>query len=544
MIVNEIGKITVERKEIRVAVTDVTNLTYNGIYPGNYDYSNFNLVDNNVISSDDLIEGDNISCVSFKWSNQSEKVNVGKGIFKYSIDASSIIILDSNGNDVTSNYEITFDKYEFGIKDFKLHNLDFTLDTKTVVYNESVNYDDLLKTFINFDSNCLVNGNRVDYESTILKYDSSTSEVTLTFITILDSDGNDVTFAYDDSSIYEIKGYLFITPKTIYVTLNEQTLTYGETLSEDSLYTKGNASDPTGTITYLKNGVEVDDITNAGTYTFTYTLNADDSKNYNLIVNGIGTITVERKEIVVTLHSQSITYGETLDESNLYTRNDTDGPTGTITYFKNGVEVTDITNAGTYTFTYTLDDNENYNLVIYGTGAITVGRKEIVVTLHSQSITYGETLDESNLYTRNDTDGPTGTITYFKNGVEVTDIINAGTYTFTYTLDDNENYNLVLKDNGIIEVKKKTLYVYLADVGTTSSDASLLSDDNLIMILDDDVSLSNDDYSFVCYVNGTKYDDISDITFESGKTYTYSYICTNNNYEFNYINSLGTITVS
>ncbi len=138
-----------------------------------------------------------------------------------------------------------------------------------------------------------------------------------------------------------------------------------------------------------------------------------------------------------------------------------------------------------------------------------------------------------------------GEIKYYKNGTEInlSDIRNVGTYTFTYVLDstDSNNYELILSGNGIIVISKKDVNVTLMNVNKAINDS--LSEDNLMKILISDIDLEVSDFTFVCYSQAGLVVDIDDITSNAG-TYTFTFTCNNSNYQINYLNSTGTIIVA
>ena len=517
---------------LKLTVSDKTGLTYDGTYPGNYNSSNFDLVKKGIINVTGLNENDHI-VVTYSWSNSSEKTEINKGIFKYSID--SIKVFDSNGNDVTEDYNIDNYTNTFTISDFNLLNLDVSITSMSVTYDEDIDYTDtyFLKNMVSVSS--LLNGNYIDWTSSSINYDDSNSNIwtiSVTSLSISDNEGNDVSIFYDDSSYLQVKGYLSINPKTIYVTLNDIYLTYDESLSidETSLYKKNNNGDPKCIITYY-NGTNVTTLDyisqHAGTYTFTYELDDSVKDNYNLVIYGNGIISIAKKEIEVTLNSQYLTYGEDLDASTLVTKNYSNGPTGTITYYKNGVETSSISNVGTYTFTYSLDDEDkdNYNLTINGSGTITVSKKQIIVTLLDSSIDVNESISSKDIVKLSYNgyfDSSLGSVEIYYNnelyntieyGSSIT-LTKAGTYTFIYTINDS-NYELVTNGSGKLDVNKikisATLNAQYLTYGDSINTSLLVTKGNL----------SNPDGEIKYYKNGEEI-TINDI--KNVGTYTFTYV--------------------
>ncbi len=527
---------------LTVTVSDKTSLNYDGTYPTNYNYSNFNLIDKGVVKVEGLDSNDHISDIEFNCTSSSSETK--NGVFKYKIE--SITILDSNGNDVTSYYDISYSKTDFTLSKFNSISLDVSISSTTVTYDEDIDYTDsnFLKSLVNINYSSLVTGNYIDsYWYNNISYDSDSHEVTLTSININDKDGNDVSIFYDLSSIYQSVGYLFINPKTIYVTLNDIYLTYDDSINifETDLYSISNKNDLDGNIgkiTYY-NGNEETSLTyinqHTGTYTFTYTL---DNPNYNVVTTGNGIISIAKKEIEVTLNSQYLTYGDEIDTATLVTKNYTSGPTGTITYYKNGTEVYKSqieSNAGTYTFTYTIEDS-NYTLKTNGTGIIVVSKKQIEVTLNDQYLTYGDEIDTTTLVTKNYTSGPTGTITYYKNGTEVSKSqveYSVGTYTFTYKLDDSDskNYELIIHGTGKIEIAKKKVNVTLLDASIEVSESINISDYIKFAYKGDfDKTQGNIEIYFGSDLVSTISCN-SSITLNNAGTYTFVYSLDDSNYE-------------
>ncbi len=194
--------------------------------------------------------------------------------------------------------------------------------------------------------------------------------------------------------------------------------------------------------------------TNAGEYTVKVTVT--EGKNYNALAETvIGTFTIEKAD----LDKEDLTY--TMPAERTYdgtaTEVEVTAPQGagevTVKYYKDGEEVTNPTNAGTYTVKASVADSENYNaLEETELGTFTINKATPSITIDTITIIYEDTL-AGKLPTRKD-----GTLTWQKdNNFDENEQYEVGTYNFkaSFKPSDTENYNTVNDIDVKVIVNKK-----------------------------------------------------------------------------------------
>lgn len=325
----------------------------------------------------------------------------------------------------------------------------------TVIVAETENYfgDTLEKTFSVTPKSVAVsitNANDLVYDGTVhaLTLESEGiidgDDVTLGYQlgdgtqNIIAADTYTVTFtlAGDDSGNYALvseTASVTVRKAELTVTVeNEGDLIYNNVVHELALMLDGVCGDDRVSVDYaLEDGTQ--NIIAADTYTVTFTLTGDDSGNYAL-VSETATVTVQKREVSVTLTQTEFTYSGS--EIVLDYDVDDDVFAGDSVLAEYGSDF-DILNAGKYevTFALTGDAADNYNLT-NPSHTVTVNPANVTASISAPSATYdGAAYDGSMTVTLNTVGLSLGEITWqyrvgdggWTEGLPV----NAGTYTIS-----------------------------------------------------------------------------------------------------------------
>lgn len=352
------------------------------------------------------------------------------------------------------------------------------------IANQFIRYGSDFNTVIDFANNVSVTGLvGSDVAETLFAGFSLQVANNDTFIPV----GNyEITFAQEFvSENYELvltTGTLTVAKKEVQIIINDQTLTYGEDFSSEIL-NKYQVEGLIGSDTLVLDDnfslVLVDPVYNpntnklqAGKYRINLAGQLNTFTNYNLVVIQ-GLLTVNKKEALITIYDQKITYGETYNPvlADNYTISGL--LTGDIaSEILNGITLV-INHQGTYLevglYLFALSNTEltNYRLVVEG-GSLTVNKKTLDLVIKDQEITYGETYNsvlEGNYE-----------VTGFVNGDEASEVLKgvglvvkpnlpvlaAGTYQIDLTSRDLRNYSLNVTLGSLTVNKKK---ITLADLG-------------------------------------------------------------------------------
>ena len=325
----------------------------------------------------------------------------------------------------------------------------------TVIVAETENYfgDTLEKTFSVTPKSVaasITNANDLVYDGTVhaLTLESEGiidgDDVTLGYQlgdgtqNIIAADTYTVTFtlAGDDSGNYALvseTASVTVRKAELTVTVeNEGDLIYNNAVHELALMLDGVCGDDRVSVDYaLEDGTQ--NIIAADTYTVTFTLTGDDSGNYAL-VSETATVTVQKREVSVTLTQTEFTYSGS--EIVLDYDVDDDVFAGDSVLAEYGSDF-DILNAGKYevTFALTGDAADNYNLT-NPSHTVTVNPANVTASISAPSATYdGAAYDGSITVTLNTVGLSLGEITWqyrvgdggWTEGLPV----NAGTYTIS-----------------------------------------------------------------------------------------------------------------
>ncbi len=323
------------------------------------------------------------------------------------------------------------------------------------------------------------------------------------------------------SDNYEItynEGTLTINESSVVITIPEEKLvaTYDGNVHKiadaDITFTEnGSAVTISHTITYSKDGVEVENPTDAGTYNVLVSFNdatyGTGSHSFAFVINP--------KDVTITVESQTVTYNgsvQTLDQTKktvtgLVNENDL----GVITLTLAG----DAINAGTYPISVTYTENANYNVTATEDATLTINKAATVITAENVVVDY-DGASHSIVATINHTESEA---TYSDNNSQT----NAGTYTVTITVAESDNYLAATKE-ATITINRKAVNVTISDQTTTYSGVEPIVDqtmytatgvvdgDDLGITLTKDAGVVVDVYE----INGTASNTNYEVTFTPG----------------------------
>ena len=197
----------------------------------------------------------------------------------------------------------------------------------------------------------------------------------------------DINLTYNNSN-YKItytKGQLEITPRTISISVGEQTITYGDVVNISNNYSVVNGE----VINNDDLDINISTSASSNSSSGIYTINASSSnKNYTIIVTN-NMLTVKKRKITLNVIKSSV-YG---DEINL---NNTDYTTieGSVVNNDNlgliiSTTATNLSKIGKYNINVDLSNaNENYDITI-NTTEYTITPKHISIVLTNQEGVYG-----------------------------------------------------------------------------------------------------------------------------------------------------------
>ena len=225
-------------------------------------------------------------------------------------------------------------------------------------------------------------------------------------------------------------------------------ITYGTPLSSTQLNSTINATEYG--VTYIPT---YGDVPGAGTKTLTvtYVVDATDTDYTQGIYEKSVSLVVNKKSLIITANNLTITYGDSLHNSDLsYTSQGlTNGDTITNVDYKISPK---INGAGTYSIiplNASGDGLTNYNIT-YVSGVLTVEKKSAYIIINNVSMTYGDSVP---------------TFTYSISGLVDNDVIleypniytdatsfsAPGKYIIDATIDNDPNYNLYIT-NGVLTI--------------------------------------------------------------------------------------------
>lgn len=292
-------------------------------------------------------------------------------------------ILDSEENDVTKNYEISFVE---GILEITKRPITVTSSSETKVYDGI----GLSSSVYEISDGVLVDNHSILYSDKVSIINVGTLESTVT-CTILDSEENDVTENYQ---ITIEEGVLEVTKRNITVTTPSSSKTYDgtELIANDYQITNGVLAENQSIV--YSNTVSIKD---AGLVYNTVKCNIFDEKdndvslNYNIFIEN-GTLEVFKRSITITSEGASKVYdGTELKRDNYLITSGTLAENQSITYI-NPISITDVGTSTNYIkFAIYSDDNvnvsSNYDVTLIE-GTLEISPRHITITTGSASKVY------------------------------------------------------------------------------------------------------------------------------------------------------------
>lgn len=195
------------------------------------------------------------------------------------------------------------------------------------------------------------------------------------------------------------------------------------------------------------------------------------------------------------------------------------------------IPVTEVKNAGTYTATAEISNNNNYTISSNAAATFTIGQKALTVTAEDKTVTYGDSVPYTATYNGLlDCDkGKLGTPNFTCNYNEV------GTYSITVDGLENSNYAITYV-NGTLTVNKRTVTL---DWGTANSFVY----DGIAHTLKPAAKnvVNNDDLGLAITVTG---ENISGSSAINAGTYTATASITNKNYVLAESSKTATFTIT
>lgn len=267
---------------------------------------------------------------------------------------------------------------------------------------------------------------------------------------------------YEEGAYTIAKKDLTVTPSTVTISRGAALPTTVSVTFEG--FVEGeNESDLTGVLVVTW-GVENTDT--AGTYEFE--ISGYTSNNYKItFIKGTLIISETTVKVEISESALKTTYNGTIQKisPDAITFKD-NGTLVTITnytvkYKLAGTEVENPTDAGTYEVLV------SFSHTTYGTGSntftYTIEKKAATITITEQTTTYGEEFTLGNLYTVDGliNDDGLGTITVKLK--DVTEAVNAGTYTLTAEYEGNANYEVTVNDANLI-INKADAIITVTDL--------------------------------------------------------------------------------
>lgn len=252
-------------------------------------------------------------------------------------------------------------------------------------------------------------------------------------------------------------GTLLITKRPISITVGNQTCTYGYISINQNNYELGQTVN--GDIVDIVLSTSADNSSPVGTYSITATT---DNDNYELNQTS-GTLTIEEKEITITLNNQNGGYYGNIELSQTaYSLSDSvnDGELN-IELFTTATNESNVGNSYEIYFTY---DNTNY--IITGEKAqFTVNPRPIIIEIHQTSI-YGEmpVLDNDNFTVTSSIKMISGDNLNLTLATSATNTSPVGTYQIIAT-PNNSNYSVEITSQ-ILEITKRNLTIHATTQNT------------------------------------------------------------------------------
>ena len=401
------------------------------------------------VTSGNLAEGDEISSVTVTGSQITAGTSDNV--------ASAAVIKNAKDEDVTANYNISYEK---GTLTVNKKELTITADSDSKVYDGTV----LTKnSYTNTD---LATGDVIESVTVIgSQLIAGTSNNVASGAVIKNALGTDVTGSYD---IAYVSGTLEVTKKVVTITADSDTKVYdGTALTKDSFTSDGLAvgdSIAAGDIVITGTQTNVGKSDNvASTAVIKNSNGANVTSSYD-ITYVKGELEVTPKAVIVKANDKTKTYGEADPTFDVTITGMVDGE-DEITYTISR-ETGD--NVGEYIISPSGNTTQGNYSVTYETGTLTIGKRAVTVTItghnnsavydgNSHSISGYEVSVGDSLYSNSDI-GFTGSNIALRTEVGTTVMgLNAEQFTnnndnFDVTFTVTDGYQTIIKANNSVEV--------------------------------------------------------------------------------------------
>ncbi|MBD5584136.1 MAG: hypothetical protein HDQ88_03570 [Clostridia bacterium] len=493
----ECGTLTIEKRAITARLEDYVE-TYGEeiLHNGNWVVSSNS---SNALASVDNCAPATVSGIIYSYTKDVPDV----GAYTFTCDG-KFINITGEGEDRSANYDITVEASSLNIIE---REITITSNGNSWTY-DGTDHSDKGFTESNETAQAIGQTVRVTDNYKTVRYVTSADGVeNILEYKIYDKNGIEVTSNYNISPVY---GRLYITARSITITLSDLTVTYGEEVKfADGVeqYTTHNlaTNDSISSLTVLFSASRWDDAYNG----YEVYCNIDDivisdrentpvTKNYDIAVV-IGNLTIEQRKLTLKSYGNEWTYDDGYHEekgfditSGTLAKNQTISVTGTteVRDYKEGGYENDLT----YTVYGSANNDVTHNYAITEVnGTLTILQREITITSHGNSWLYDGAFHQEKGF---DEDGETAqeighTVTVLT-ATEIRDYNGDGTdnvQTYKITSVDGRtvtpNYKIT-RERGTIKITQRHVTVTLSVLPETitygdeySVTATVAGDDGL-----------------------------------------------------------------
>ncbi len=451
----EDGSLEVTTRPITIQTSSDTT-TYDGT-----PFSNLNF---------EIIEGSIVATHRINVISNTSITNVGT-----TDNILSVEILDESGQNVTSNYDIT---YVYGELEVTIRQITIESTSDTKVYDGTP----LFNSDYTITEGSLGDGHTIKVTSNVDITTVGTLDNELT-VQILDSNDNDVSSNYELTYVY---GQLDVIKRPITIQTNSETKVYDGDLLSNKNYVVSEGTLVTGDVVNITDYTDITNVGEVNNVLIAEILDSNSSSvtdNYDITYE-YGSLEVTERPITIQTDSDSKIYDGTALFNENYTITLGTLVTGDTI---NVTDNTDITNVGIVDNVLNfkildsdlIDVTSNYNIT-YEHGSLEITVRQIIIKPEDASKVYDGTeltSDVTEIISGALVNGHTITITTSGNQT------NVGTSTnsiLTVIIDDGgtdvtSNYNIIYED-GSLEVTARPITIKPEDVTKVYDGTELTSD--------------------------------------------------------------------
>ena len=378
------------------------------------------------------------------------------------------------GGFLASNYNITYTVYHGTVSKAALT---ITANNQSKTYNQTVTFG---SGSTQFTSGGLQNGETIGSVTLAVSGNGGAATAAVGSYTITPSAATSGTFNAANYTIIYSTGTLTVSMAALTITANNQTKTYGQTVtfgSGSSQFTSSGLQngETIGSVTLVCSGGAVNAAVSSSPYTITpsaATGGTFTAANYTITYN-TGNLTVNKIALTLTANSTSKTYGQTVTFTGIeftaigLINGDT---IDSVTLTSSGAVATAAVSGSPYSIIPSAAagvDAGNYTIT-YVNGTLTVNKAALSITANAQSKVYGATVtfgSGSTLFTPSGLQNSetVGTVTLAVSGSGGTAAAAVGSYTLTPSASTGgtftaANYTITY-NTGTLTVNTKTLTV-------------------------------------------------------------------------------------